>query len=596
MKKSMNHLYLLIGITLVIGLTLGWLTSSWFQSPEANPTAMEEEHDHALVNGVWTCSMHPQVRQDEPGSCPFCGMDLIPVNEESDSEGNPNAIRMSNTAMQLAGVQTLEITTNAEKEAEVLALNGKIQSDERRLYTQTAHLEGRIEELLINFTGEYVQKGQTIAYLYSPALVTAQHELLEAQKTQTKYPELFAAARQKLKNWKLSEAQIDEILSSGKTTNRFPVLANASGYVTQNLLNAGDHVLQGTALYEVADLSQLWGMFEVYEKDLSKVHMGDPISFEVATYPGKAFEGKISFIDPMVDEKSRVTKARIEINNAEGLLKPDMFIKGELLVKTEEAEALYVPKSAVMYTGKRSLVYVKLTTEAGVAFVPREVNLGGTSGDHYEILSGLKPGEEIAVNGTFSIDAAAQLSGKMSMMNPEGDAQTSTAHDHGQMEDMSSSAINPSTTPLGEAAQTALKSLYNNYFALKEALVNDDFEIAQKAAVVLRENLGNIDMAIFTGEHHMPWMEREAVLKQALQPLGEVTDLEQLRELFLPLSEGMIALTQQFGTVGGDIYLQFCPMADNNNGANWLSREDQVLNPYFGASMLTCGEVVEKMK
>lgn len=141
-----------------------------------------------------------------------------------------------------------------------------------------------------------------------------------------------------------------------------------------------------------------------------------------------------------------------------------------------------------------------------------------------------------------------------------------------------------------------MKSLYDDYFALKEALVNDDFKIAQKAAVVLRENLSNIDMAIFTGEHHMPWMEREAVLKQALQPLREVTNLEQLRELFLPLSEGMIALTQQFGTVGGDIYLQFCPMADNNNGANWLSREDQVLNPYFGASMLTCGEVVEKMK
>lgn len=596
----MRNLYLLVGLTLVIGLILGWLTSSLFQSPEVTERPLEEEHEYALVDGVWTCTMHPQVRQDSPGSCPFCGMNLVPVSDEDVSgDSETKGLRMSNQAMQLANVQTFRVEKSTNSMDEELLLNGKIQSDERRLYTQTAHLEGRIEELLINFTGEYVEKGQTIAYLYSPALVTAQHELLEAHAAQNQYPDLFAAAKQKLKNWKLSDAQIDEILSAKKTINRFPVLANASGYVTQNVLNAGDHVMQGSALYEVADLSQLWGMFEVYEKDLAQVKIGNKIRFEVAAFPGKSFEGSVSYIDPMVDADSRVAKARIDIDNAEGLLKPDMLISGQLIKPGAEGnEGIYIPKSAIMYTGKRSLVYVKNSSDAGVYFEPRTVTLGGSTKDSYQIVSGINPGEEVAIQGTFSIDAAAQLSGKTSMMNPEGDAQPAMAHDHGQMNNMESNKEAPQTTDelLGKAARKALDGLYDDYFELKTALVNDDFAKAQKEAVALRENLSGIDMAIFTGSHHMPWMKLEVQLKKPLAAVAQVTNLAGLRELFLPLSEAMIALTKQFGTVGNDIYLQFCPMADDYNGANWLSKEDQVLNPYFGASMLTCGEVVEKMK
>src|SRR6056297_43082 len=306
-------------ITLVVGLFLGWLI---FGGSEIEPTA-EHLHDTEVAEETtWTCSMHPQIRQPEPGDCPICGMDLIPlVNEE---EGlDPDAVSMSPTAMQLANIQTAVV--GYMDPVKKVRLNGKVQSDERLVYSQSSHIPGRIEELMVNFTGEYVSKGNVIASIYSPDLVTAQEELFEAEKIRDTQPALFRAAKEKLKNWKLTEEQIQQILESGAAQETFNIRADVSGYVTEKMVNTGDYVSRGQAIYKIADLSRVWVLFDVYESDMPWVDRGDEITFTIASLPGKTFEGKISFLDPVIDPKTRVAKARVVVPNPDLTLKPEMF-------------------------------------------------------------------------------------------------------------------------------------------------------------------------------------------------------------------------------------------------------------------------------
>ena len=227
---------LIASITLVVGLLAGWLIFG------GNKSNSHEDHEHVKteINGetVWTCSMHPQIRQNEPGDCPICGMDLIPLDDDQNADIDPDAISMSPTAMQLASVSTAIVgKTNPVKQ---VRLNGKVQFDERLVYSQSSHIPGRIEKLSVNFTGEFVSRGQTIAYIYSPELVTAQEELFEAQKIAESQPQLFTSAKEKLKNWKLSDKQIENILTSEKKQVEFPIQADVSGYVTSKMINLGD--------------------------------------------------------------------------------------------------------------------------------------------------------------------------------------------------------------------------------------------------------------------------------------------------------------------------------------------------------------------
>lgn len=413
--------------TLIVGLLLGWLIFGGNNEDEQAAQLLEEVAEET----TWTCSMHPQIRQPDPGDCPICGMDLIPLEDE-EGEVDPMAVSMSPTAMQLANVTTDVVGKMMPVKS--LRLNGKVQEDERLLFSQTSHIPGRIEQLMVNFTGDYVSKGQTIAYIYSPELVTAQEELFEAYRMRDSQPRLYQAARGKLKNWKLTDQQIDRIIESENLNENFPVLADASGYVTEKMVNVGDYVQRGAPIYKIANLSQVWVLFDVYESDMPWVNKGDNVTFTVSSLPGEEFEGTISYIDPVIDPQTRVANARVEVNNRGLLLKPEMFASGTVEAQLPgKANSLTIPKSAVMWTGERSVVYVKSVTDAGVSFVMREVKLGPSLGDAFVVQEGLMEGEEIAVHGTFSIDAAAQLAGKPSMMNTEGGAMP-TGHNHGEMD------------------------------------------------------------------------------------------------------------------------------------------------------------------
>ena len=271
--------------------------------------------------------------------------------------------------------------------------------------------------------------GQKLASIYSPELITAQKELLEVLKDESSSPSLLEAAREKLRQWKLTNNQISEIEKSGIVKQEMDILSNYNGYVMSLNISEGDHVMEGMVLFEITDLSKVWVMFEAYENDLPWVKLGDEITIDLKSLPGEVFKGKVAFIDPFINPQTRVAYVRVELDNSKGLFKPDMFANGMMSSSLKSTgDVILIPKSAVLWTGKRAVVYVKLPHRKHTTFIYREVVLGTETGDYYIISSGLMEGEVVASNGVFKIDASAQLAGKKSMMSPDGGAKM-TGHE-----------------------------------------------------------------------------------------------------------------------------------------------------------------------
>jgi len=297
-------------------------------------------------------------------------------------------------------------------------LQGKVQVDERNVSNQTSHFTGRIDKLFVSFTGETVETGQKLASVYSPELVTAQKELFEAIKTKDKNPKLYNAARNKISQWKLTDAQIDAIEKGGIVLENVDIRADISGVVLKRNVSVGDHVMEGSVLFTIVDLSKVWVEFDAYEADIPWLKIGDKIKFTVISLPGVEFNQKVTFIDPIINPQTRTASVRLEVNNKNGKLKPEMFTSGTITTKLPIEEAqLTVPKSAVMWTGKRSVVYIAVPESDDPLFEFREITLGHDLGGYFIVEQGLSEGERVVTNGAFKVDAAAQLAGKKSMMN-----------------------------------------------------------------------------------------------------------------------------------------------------------------------------------
>lgn len=425
-NETVKSKYLIYILFLAGGLLLGWLLfhnsdtdSHTSQASETGTEVHDPTHGHDLQQneaGEWTCSMHPQIRQDKPGKCPICAMDLIPVRKRSFSDKaiDPNAIQLSEEAAALADVQTSKVSR--QNPVKQVRLYGKIVPDERSLQSQTAHVSGRIESLNVDFTGETVRAGQTLATLYSPELFTAQQELLEAIRMGQS--QLIQAAREKLYLWKMTDAQIAAIEKSGSISPVVEIKSNTSGIVLSKRVSQGDYVSQGAILFDVANLTKVWALFDAFEVDLPFLSKGDPVEFTLQALPGKKFSGKISFIDPILNTTTRTAKVRVEVPNASLELKPEMYATANVSAPLRNYKnEIVVPQTAVLWTGKRAIVYVKQPDTNTPAFLMREVELGPSLGNSYVILNGLREGEEIVTNGVFAIDASAQLEGKTSMMN-----------------------------------------------------------------------------------------------------------------------------------------------------------------------------------
>lgn len=563
---------------LTAGLLAGWMI---FAPASHDSTEETGSHEHA---GVWTCSMHPSVRKSEPGKCPICGMDLVPLSGGMDED--PLTVHMSETAIKLANIHTTTISMgDATKE---IRLNGKVKPDERRISSQTAHVGGRIDQLLVNFTGEYVQRGAVIARVYAPELITAQRELLETFKIRDSQPALYKAAREKLRNWKFTEAQIDGMLNADKQVESYAIHADVAGVVWKRNVSVGDYVERGASLFEVVDLSKVWITFDVYEADAPWVHKGDAVSFTVQSIPGETFTGTIDFIDPVLDPQTRVITARLEIPNPRLAFKPEMFVTGFVKNKMKAGEEIVLPKSAVLWTGARSLVYIKVQTDHGIGFQMKEVTLGPAINNGYVIKEGLEPGMEVVTNGAFTIDAAAQLAGKPSMMSPDS-GEPAPAHQH------TSPEISQAEDQVPAAFKAQLAAMLDAYLQLKDALVGTNVQQAKAAAKAVSGSLAKIDMKSLSDAPHQQWMEFHGTIQNAAQQIHETGNVEEQRKLFAQLNDAYFAAISHFQVSGLHAYYQFCPMAFNNKGGYWISKEKAIKNPYFGSRMMTCGEVKQEL-
>ncbi len=603
MKKYKNYL---IGLgILIVGILIGNIFSG--RSNSNQNTATTEQHDNDEEATIWTCSMHPQIKMDKPGNCPICGMDLIPL-EETSNEDNiaSNEIVMTPEAVQLANIQTTKVTkTGAEKEIRLL---GKVQPDERKLYSQVSHIPGRIERLYINFTGEKVSRGQRMVRIYSPELISAQKELFEAIRSKEVFPQLYTATRNKLKLWKLSDKQINAIEKRGTIQEQVDIYSDYSGYVVKRNVELGDHVMEGMNLFDIANLSTVWVMFEAYEADIPWIKIGDKVDFTIQALPGKDFSGKVTYVDPFVSPDTRVAKVRVELANPGTKLLPEMYATGILKAKLKgNKQQLIVPKSAVLWTGKRAVVYVKVPHENTISFVYREIILGPDLGEFYAVEKGLEEGEVVATNGVFRIDASAQLLGLNSMMNPEGGKVSTGGHagmDMGgdkpdnsetKKDNDMSNMVMIDKGKIDPKFKKQLGDVVASYIALKDAFVNDNPLEAQKQAGKVQEALAKVDMILLLGDAHNEWMNNLKPIQNAIEIISNTKEIGIQRDAFLLLGDNLRNAIKTFGidTNGKAVYLEFCPMANNNNGGYWLSYDKKISNPYFGQAMLTCGEVKE---
>tara|TARA_R110002049_G_scaffold28018_1_gene96081 strand:+ start:120390 stop:121673 length:1284 start_codon:yes stop_codon:yes gene_type:complete len=427
MKK--NILY--IGGAIVFGMLAGWLIASG--ATENGNDAATHNHSQEIESGqMWTCSMHPQIMQSEPGDCPICGMDLIPAESGADGLAQEQ-FKMTKNALALADIRTTKVGSGTTED-NFLELSGTIVHNEKATATQAAYFGGRIEKLFVNFEGEEVRNGQQLATIYAPELVSAQQELLTAAGLKESQPALYKAVRNKLKLWKLSDKQIDQIEVSGEVRENFPVYANVSGTITEIMVEAGDYVKKGAPLFKIADLNSVWAIFDGYENQVSLLKEGQKVAIVTKSYPDKRFDAKISFINPVLNSATRTVEVRAVLQNSNGLLKPGMFVAGSLALPfNKKDDNLIIPESAVLWTGERSVVYLK-TNPDNPTFEMREITVGDATNGRYMVLSGLETGDEIVTNGTFTVDAAAQLQGKKSMMNDSG-GKTTTGHEgHTEME------------------------------------------------------------------------------------------------------------------------------------------------------------------
>lgn len=554
MKK--NALWI-IG-ALVAGLLLGYLLFA------PGKTAAGTLHDHpenTAESTSYTCSMHPQILRPEPGKCPICGMDLI-LAEAGNGALGPGQFQLSDNALALADVRTLRVGGDSEVGGQTLRLSGTVALNTQAVSVQASYYDGRIEQLLVNYAGQNVAKGQQLATIYSPGLVAAQQELLTAAPMKQTQADLYLAVRKKLRNWKLSEAQIDAIEQSGQVRENFPILATVSGTISEVLIAEGDYVTAGQPLARLSNLGSVWAEFDAYERQLDQLRPGQEIHIESNAYPGRPIAARIDFIDPVLDAQTRTVTVRATLNNSKGLLKPGMFLSGLVSLGAKAAKGqLTIPASAVLWTGERSVVYIR-AVEGQPVFEMREVRLGNRAGEQYPVLEGLQGGEEIVAQGAFTVDAAAQLQGKKSMMN-QGVGGAPAVGNEGR----------------DTLTEAGFRGLLPYYLALKDALVASDSQAAAKTARTAGDYL----------EKH-PEAGSMPTIREALRTLAGEGDLKGQREAFRRVSELLIGSGEGVDYQGRQLYVQFCPMANNSKGAFWISSQQEIRNPYYGDAMLTCGE------
>jgi membrane fusion protein, copper/silver efflux system len=557
---------------------------------------------------VWTCSMHPQIRQPDPGKCPICAMDLIPLeNNDSNEDLAPTQLKLSSAAIQLAEIQTSLVEKKTV--GREISLFGKVEVDETRYKSITSWIPGRIEKLFVDYTGANVKKENPLVEIYSPELFVAQQEYLDALNGENQFFDI-SQIRKKLELLGLNEDQIAKVENRGSASEYMIIRAPIGGVVIKKSVQQGQYVKTGSPLYDIADLASIWIYLDAYEKDIAFLSPGQKVIFKAEAYPGETFNGKVDFIEPVLNRNSRTVKVRVTAQNKNGRLKPGLFVNAKINTSGKD-KRLLIPASAPLQTGQRSVVYVAVGKGK---FEGRQVVLGPRVGDYYEVRDGLTEGEFVVSNGNFKIDSEMQIRAKKSMMNPTGEA-IKVGHEHhgqsalpteigdhknhsapSQMNMQSKVGHNQSDVSLEKMAGTPksflaqLDDVYRLYFKVQKAFSHDKLDEARDPSKELADHISKVKGELGNHQSHFDMLVNKT--GNAAKNISNAKNFAIARSEFQKLSDSLLEITTVFGTSGNVTIKQFnCPMAFSNNGANWMQNFDDVENPYYGAEMFSCGSL-----
>ena len=575
-------------VAIPAGMLLTFLLGGVLLGGESAPSEGDPHAEHKDVE-QWTCSMHPQVRATEPGQCPICGMDLIPVEgENGGSSDSPERITLSESAKIRARIRTTQVKRISSGRVERRLL-GRVDYDETRLRTVTSWIGGRIDRLQVKTTGQRVRRGQVIATLYSPEVFSAHQDLLVARQQAAKLlgatesarmgaSAALGASRDRLRLLGVPAGEIAAMEKANRPSEQVRIRSPFAGTVIERLATEGNYVKTGTGLYQIADLSRLWVQLDAYESDLSLLKIGQEVSLKVEALPTEEFQGRVTFVDPVLNQRTRTTRVRIEVKNPKGQLRPGMFAEAVVRGQKGEADAsaLVIPDTAPLFTGRRSIVYIAVPGSVSPTYEARVVRLGPKMGDVYPVIAGLSEGDAVVIHGAFTLDADLQIRGGLSMM---------TAPD-----DLADGPYDQ-IVEVPKKHEDNLASVVTHYLSLHEALASDKLGDAKKASASMAVSAAKIKPKS-PAKFVSAWSPLQRQLSVHAKHLGHAASLNEARPVFRDISQQIATLLRVFGNPTKEtVRLASCPMALNEEGAEWVQRASVIENPYFGASMHSCGEV-----
>jgi membrane fusion protein, copper/silver efflux system len=564
-------------------------------------------------------------------------MDLVAIagNGDPDDTDLP-VLSVSPRAAALMEIQTAVVERRAVQ-AERRFL-GKFVYDETRLHDIVVRTEGQLQRLFVNYTGIPVRQGEHIAEIYSPEFYTAARDLLVTGSVGDD-PTSIEAAKLKLRLLNVSEDQIEAIQKTNQPPQNFTLYSPVTGVLTELGGRQGTWLMKGQRVAQIADISSLWVLLDAYESDIALIQYGQQVQLDTPAFPGHSSTGFVAYVAPDLDERTRTIKVRLNVPNPDGRLRPGMFARALLQVpltasglaygpelagkficpmhpeitgsgpvacsicgmpleaaksiENVRADAdvvlpLVIPATAPLLTGKRAVVYVRIPDRDRPTFEGRTVTLGPRAGENYLVLDGIKEGERVVTHGNFKIDSELQIRGRPSMMAPAPQPGIEPDHDHTGMESPSHELGMDVPPAFGDQ----INELVEPYLELVSALAADDLEKSRAAVTALRDQLERVDPGKLEPDAAQAWQLVANSLHTDLRPALDSAGIDTLRQQLVPITRHVERAVISFGAGQVDtLYRAHCPMAFGNQGADWLQADRAIANPYFGARMLTCGEI-----
>jgi RND family efflux transporter MFP subunit len=574
----------------------------------------------------YTCTMHPSVKSKDPGKCPICAMDLVPVTkgesqqsreaaasttnhlhtghsmageqpvgssgesaQSSDAENKPTEFSVPVARQQQIGVTYAEVENRPLQF--VIRSVGMLEADAGKAFDYTARVEGYIQDLAVTSPGERVTEGQPLMTIYSPDLRSTEQELVNLLNERDRggtgrasINDLIDSARQRLRLWNVNDREIRELEKTRQPSDRLVLRSPFDGIVQDVPMRRGGSVKVGDRLAQVLDLSRLWLWAEFYENEIEFLREGQPIEMTLNAFPNQVFGGQISAINPMVDALKRTTRVRIDVPNPKGLLRPGMFANVE--IRVDQGQGLTIPYNAVLPTGSRSLVFVD---KGSGKLEPRFIEVGRSlsllennrQATYYHVLSGLTDGERVVASANFLIDAESKIQGAVKNWEEEpvrrrGEREQSAATHSGEN---GQDARHVMPTP--SANVTAFRPILDAYLRIRERMARDQFDgvaaEAEKMCQGLPDLQPRLDRALF------------AKLETSINQFHP-TNLEESRIQFGQVSAELVSILQAVQPRGQTLYALRCPMWKKSPGV-WIQETREVANPFMGQAMIECGNI-----